>query len=85
MVGGKPVDILLDRNDGPVSRAEGIPALKQERSQSASVGFTGCAGSFLNFTVDGYYIHIKDRIVLTGTFANDDDKIGTILQNLNVG
>ena len=85
VVGGKPVDILLDRNDGPVSRAVGIPALKQERSQSVSVGFTGRAGSFLNFTVDGYYIHIKDRIVLTGTFANDDDKIGTILQNLNVG
>jgi len=85
VVGGQPVDILLDRNDGPVSRAVGIPALKQERSQSASVGFTGRAGSVLSFTVDGYYIHIKDRIVLTGTFADDDDQIGTILQGLNVG
>ena len=85
VVGGKPVDILLDRNDGAVSKAVGIPALKQERSQSASVGFTGRVGSFLNFTVDGYYIHIKDRIVLTGTFADDDDKIGPILQRLNVG
>ena len=85
VVGGVPVDILLDRNDGVVSKAVGIPALKQERSQSASVGFTGRAGSFLNFTVDGYYIHIKDRIVLTGTFADDDDKIGPILKRLNVG
>ena len=85
VVGGKPVDILLDRNAGPVSRAVGIPALTQERSQSASVGFTGRAGSVLSFTVDGYYIHIKDRIVLTGTFADDDDKIGSILQGLNVG
>lgn len=85
VVGGKPIDILLDRNDGPVSRAVGIPALTQERSQSASVGFTGRAGSVLSFTVDGYYIHIKDRIVLTGTFADDDDKIGPILQRLNVG
>jgi len=85
VVGGKPVDILLDRNDGRVSRALGIPALTQERSQSASVGFTGRAGSVLSFTVDGYYIHIKDRIVLTGTFADDDDQIGSILQNLNVG
>jgi iron complex outermembrane receptor protein len=49
------------------------------------VGFTGRAGSVLSFTVDGYYIHIKDRIVLTGTFADDDDQIGTILQGLNVG
>ena len=85
VVGGKPVDILLDRNNGAVSRAVGIPALKQERSQSASVGFTGCVGSVLNFTVDGCYIHIKDRIVLTGTFADDDDKTGPILQSLSVG
>ena len=85
VVGGKPVDILLDRNNGPVSKAVGIPALTQERSQSASVGFTGRAGSVLSFTVDGYYIHIKDRIVLTGTFADDDDKIGPILRSLNVG
>jgi iron complex outermembrane receptor protein len=85
VVGGKPVDILLDRNDGPVSRAVGIPALKQERSQSASVGFTGRLGSLLTFTVDGYYIHIKDRIVLTGTFDQDDDVIGGTLASLNVG
>lgn len=85
VVGGKPVDILLDRNDGPVSRAVGIPALKQERSQSASVGFTGRAGSILTFTVDGYYIHIKDRIVLTGTFGDDDNIIGPTLTALNVG
>ncbi len=85
VVGGKPIDILLDRNDGPVSRAVGIPALTQERSQSASLGFTGRAGSILSFTVDGYYIHIKDRIVLTGTFGSDDDVIGPTLTALNVG
>ncbi|RZK41866.1 MAG: TonB-dependent receptor [Hymenobacter sp.] len=85
VVGGKPVDILLDRNDGPVSRAVGIPALQQERSQSASVGFTGRAGSVLTFTVDGYYIHIKDRIVLTGTFDQTDSAIGSTLAGLGVG
>jgi iron complex outermembrane receptor protein len=85
VVGGNPVDILLDRNDGAVSRAVGIPALKQERSQSASVGFTGRAGSILSFTVDGYYIHIKDRIVLTGTFDQSDNVIGSTLANLGVG
>jgi iron complex outermembrane receptor protein len=85
VVGGNPVDILLDRNDGAVSRAVGIPALKQERSQSASVGFTGRAGSILSFTVDGYYIHIKDRIVLTGTFDQGDNVIGGTLASLGVG
>ena len=85
VVGGVPVDILLDRNDGPVSRAIGIPKLKQELSNSVSLGITGRAGSLLSFTVDGYYIQVKDRIVLTGTFADDDDKIGPVLKSLKVG
>jgi iron complex outermembrane receptor protein len=85
VIGGVAVDVLLDRNDGPVSQAVGIPALKQERSQSASVGFTGRAGSILTFTVDGYYIHIKDRIVLTGTFDQSDNIIGGTLTSLGVG
>ncbi|HEX8426322.1 TonB-dependent receptor [Hymenobacter sp.] len=87
VVGGMPVNILIDRNDGPVSRALGIPALKQERSQSVSLGFTGRAGSVLSFTVDGYYIQVKDRIVLTGTFAAKDDTLvlQPILVPLGVG
>ena len=85
VVGGKPIDILLDRNDGPVSRAVGIPKLRQELSRSASVGLTGRAGSLLSFTLDAYYIQIRDRIVLTGSFGNDDDIIGPTLTRLNVG
>ncbi|TPG66663.1 TonB-dependent receptor [Hymenobacter nivis] len=85
VVGGKPVDILLDRNSGPVTRAVGIPPLTRELSRSASVGFTGRAGSVLTFTVDGYYIHIQDRIVLTGTFGSDDNIIGPTLTALSVG
>lgn len=49
------------------------------------MGFTGRAGSILSFTVDGYYIHIKDRIVLTGTFDQSDNVIGGTLANLGVG
>ncbi len=85
VVGGKPVDILLDRNNGPVTTAVGIPPLTRELSRSASVGFTGRAGSIFTFTVDGYYIHIQDRIVLTGTFDQTDSAIGATLAGLNVG
>ncbi len=85
VVGGQAVDVLLDRNNGPVSTAVGIPPLTRELSQSASVGFTGRAGSVLTFTVDGYYIHISDRIVLTGAFGSDDNVIGPTLTALNVG
>ena len=85
VVGGQPVDIFIDRNDGPVSRAIGIPELKQETSRSVSVGVTGRAGSLLSFTLDGYYIRVEDRIVLTGSFDNEDDVIGPALTALNVG
>ncbi len=36
-------------------------------------------------TVDGYYVQVKDRIVLTGAFYSDDDLIGDDLTNLNIG
>ncbi len=85
VVGGRPIDILLDRNNGPVTTAVGIPPLTRELSRSASVGFTGRAGSLLTFTVDGYYIHIQDRIVLTGTFDQTDSAIGSTLAGLGVG
>jgi iron complex outermembrane receptor protein len=84
-VKGQPVDVLLDRNGGAVTQAIGIPPLTRELSRSASLGFTGRAGSLLTFTVDGYYIHIQDRIVLTGAFADTDDVIGATLTALNVG
>ena len=48
------------------------------------MGFTGRDGSFLSFTVDGYYIHIEDRIVLTGTFDRSVSQIGQVLIDNNV-
>ena len=36
-------------------------------------------------TVDGYYVKIKGRIVLTGAFFSDDDIIGDELKKLNIG
>lgn len=85
VVGGVPVDVLIDRNNGPVTKAVGIAPLTRELSRSASVGFTGRAGSVLTFTVDGYYIHIQDRVVLTGSFTSSDSIIGPTLTALNVG
>ncbi|MGI4762427.1 MAG: TonB-dependent receptor [Janthinobacterium lividum] len=84
-VKGQPVDVLLDRNGGAVTQAVGIPPLTRELSRSASLGFTGRAGSAFTFTVDGYYIHIQDRIVLTGAFDQSDSAIGATLASLNVG
>ncbi len=84
-VGGQPVEVLIARNDSPVTQALGIPALKQETSRNLSLGLTTRPANSLSVTVDAYLVKVKDRIVLTGQFSDDDDKIGAELQRLNVG
>lgn len=84
-VNGEPVEVLLARNNSAVTQKLGIPALKQETSDNASVGFTSRLGAALSLTVDGYYIRVKDRVVLTSAFSSEDSVIGPDLQALNVG
>lgn len=82
---GQPVEVLLARNNSAVTRKLGIPSLKQETSNSANIGLTSRIGSSLSLTLDGYYIKIDDRVVLTSQFSADDPVIGADLQALNVG
>lgn len=60
-------EVLLAPNDSPVTRAFGIDKLNEEKAVNASLGFTASFGDF-TATIDGYYIKVKDRIVLTGYF-----------------
>jgi len=83
-VNGDAVEVLLARNNSAVTQKLGIPSLKQETSTSANVGFTSRLGKSLSLTVDGYYIKVKDRVVLTTQFSSDDPVIGADLQALNV-
>ncbi|KAB2837474.1 MAG: TonB-dependent receptor, partial [Melioribacteraceae bacterium] len=84
-VSGVAIDKIIAKNNSSITRALGIPALKEETAVNASLGFT--ATPFENFTatVDGYYADVKDRIVLTGAFEDTDADIGAELQSLNVG
>ncbi|KAA6438669.1 TonB-dependent receptor [Dyadobacter flavalbus] len=84
-VNGTPVEVLLANNESAVTQALGIPKLKQETSQNASVGFTLAPASGLSVTVDGYYVKVKDRVVLTGQFSDEDEQIGDLLKQLRVG
>ncbi|WP_375434126.1 TonB-dependent receptor domain-containing protein [uncultured Hymenobacter sp.] len=84
-IGGQPVEVLLARNNSAVTQKLGIPSLKQETSNSANIGLTSRLGSSLSLTLDGYYIKIDDRVVLTSQFSADDPVIGADLQALNVG
>ena len=60
-------EVLLSPNNSPVTKAFGIQKLNEEKAINASLGFTSTFGDF-TATVDGYYISVKDRIVLTGYF-----------------
>lgn len=83
-VSGVAVDKIIAKNNSPITRALGIPELKEETATNASLGFTARFGNF-TATVDGYYVDVKDRIVLTGAFEDTDPDIGDELQALGVG
>ncbi|RZS93665.1 TonB-dependent receptor [Aquimarina brevivitae] len=65
--GGVATETLLSANNSPVTASFGIEQLKEETAVNASLGFTANFSDF-TLTLDGYYIDVKDRIVLTGTF-----------------
>ena len=78
-------EVVIAPNSGTLAKTVGIPALKQETSTNWSFGFTSKPISKLSLTVDAYNINIKDRVVLTGYFDQNDDAIGSILKAANIG
>jgi len=84
-VSGVPIDKLIAKNNSPITRALGIPNLKEETAINGSFGFSASPFEGFTATVDGYYVKIEDRIVLTGAFEDTDPDIGTDLQLLGVG
>ena len=60
-------EVLLAANESTEAKAYNIEKLKQETAINASLGLTLKKGDF-TATIDGYFINVKDRIVLTGYF-----------------
>ena len=75
----QPTQVLTSNNASPVTRAFGIPELREERSIDVSGGLTLRLAEALALTVDGYFIRINDRIVLTSQFANTNPIVAEIL------
>jgi iron complex outermembrane receptor protein len=78
-VDGVPSEVGLFANDSKVAEILGIPKLKQEVSQSLSIGFTGkIPDANLKLSIDGYFVAIEDRVVLTGTFRPTTPELETL-------
>ncbi|MET3037902.1 TonB-dependent receptor [Chryseobacterium sp. NRRL B-14859] len=58
------------RNDSEAARILGFDKLKQETSVNASAGFTLKPLNRLFITIDGYWIKVKDRIVITSNITD---------------
>lgn len=69
-IGGVPFEVGTFTNTSNVAKILGIPSLKQEESNNYSLGATyKIPNTQLTLAVDGYYIKINDRIVLTDGFT----------------
>ncbi len=85
-VNGLPSNSLTANNENPIVRtAFGIQELKPETSQSFSGGVVSQFGHGFTVTVDGYFIKIDDRIVLSTAFNRGNNPlVNTILTANNV-
>jgi len=78
-----PFEVGTFRQGHPVTDAFGIPALEEETSISAGLGFSWRPNRALLVTLDGFAIDIEDRIVLSGRFqasSDPDDPIADLLE-----
>lgn len=83
--GGQLVQSRIARNGDVVTKAAGIPELKEETSVNGSLGFAWKPAPGFTFTVDGYIVKVKDRVVLSGLFSADDATLPTEFTNLLKG
>jgi iron complex outermembrane receptor protein len=86
---GNPQEVGTFTNDSRAAKLLGIPQLKEETSQSLSVGFTAqIPDANLSLTVDGYFVAIDDRVVYTGQFEPkknaDGEYVGAQLELFNL-
>ncbi|WP_026808915.1 TonB-dependent receptor [Arenibacter latericius] len=71
---GNPQEVGTFANDSRAAKLLGIPQLKEETSQSISLGLTAkFPDARITVTVDGYFVSIDDRVVYTGQFAPTAD------------
>ena len=72
---GNIAEVKIAPNYSPITKAAGIPELKQEESVNAGIGFAWQAARGFNITIDGYLVKVKDRVVISGQFDGSDPNL----------
>ncbi len=81
---GENYEKIIANNKSSLAKKIGIPDLTVEKSLNISMGFNYKPNQQWAFSADAYNILVNDRIILTGGFGQDDEKIGLDLKSLNV-
>ncbi|MEO5674177.1 MAG: TonB-dependent receptor, partial [Chitinophagales bacterium] len=79
VTGGTISEVKIAPNYSPITKAAGIPELKQETAINAGAGFAWNPVKDFSITVDGYLVQIQDRVVLSGAFSVDDQTLDPVL------
>lgn len=78
-VNGNAQNSFTANNEDPIVRnAFGINELKPEKSTDYTAGIVSQFGNGFTISVDGYYIKIKDRIVLSSAFSGGNARVAAI-------
>lgn len=80
-VSGQAYQVGTFNNESAVANQFGIERLKPETSTNLTLGITGKPNEHLTFSADGYYMKIRDKIVLSGLFNQGYE---TLLNPINV-
>lgn len=84
IIAGQLQYVKLSPNYSPITKAAGIPDLKQEESVNGSLGITWKPVKNLTFTIDGYRVKLKNRVVITGNFDASIPALAPYLAQYNV-
>jgi iron complex outermembrane receptor protein len=78
---GNIAEVKIAPNYSPITKAAGIQELKEEKSVNGSLGFAWQPAQGLSITIDGYWVKIKDRIVISGQFDGSDPDLDAGLRS----
>jgi iron complex outermembrane recepter protein len=80
---GNNFEKVVFNNRSELTKRLGIPNLTAEKSVNYGFGAVINPSKNLSFSIDGYMINVKNRILLSGTFKDDDDVIGQDVKDFN--